>query len=197
MRNKEKEKYWLSKVKELCKDTNWKFKSYFIFKVIDKLYFSSNFFVNAKENSISVWVEYKTIGINNIFWDIIDEPKNKIMPLSFRGEAAFCVKGLSFFEQKVYVDKELRPENNINNLLPLIDKVVIEKANKIKTSDDFRTEMFSNEKANSVGKVTSFIEQGQYENAFLKIKEYKEQKISSGFGFGDRDFYDLANDYYE
>jgi hypothetical protein len=197
MKNKEKEKLWLTKVKEFSKVGNWKFKSYFIFKVIDNLYFSSNFFINAKENSISVWVEYKTVSIDNVFWDIIDEPANKNMPLSFRGEAAFCVRGLSFFEHKIYLKDELKPETEINELLSLIDNVVSEKAKEIKTSTDFRITMLSNEKANTVGVITSFIEQGQFENALLKISDYKKQKISSGFGFGDKDFYDLAKDYCE
>ena len=197
MKNIEKEKLWLNKVKELSKASNWKFKSYFIFKVIDNLFFSANFFINAKENSISVCVEYKTFNIDNVFWDVIGEPNNKKMPISFRSDAAFCVRGLNFYEHKIYIEENLKPEKSITELLTLIDKSVAEKADKIWTLNDFKIEMFSNEKSNSVGIVTSLIEQEQSEDALLKIEEYKRRKISSGFGFGDKDFYDLAKEYCE
>ena len=197
MKNKEKEKLWLTKVKEFSKIRNWKFKSYFIFKVIDNLYFASNFFIDPKGNSISVWIEYKTVNIDNVFWDIIGEQANKNMPLSFRGEAAFCVSGLSFYEHKILLAEELNPESEINELLLLIDRAVTTKANEVKTLTDFRNEMLQNEKRNTVGVITSFIEQGQFNNALMKIAEHKEQKLSSGFGFGDKDFYDLAKEYCE
>jgi hypothetical protein len=195
MKNKEKEKLWLTKAKEHSKVRNWKFKSYFIFKVIDNLYFVSNFFIDPKENSISVWVEYKTVNIDNVFWDIIGKQANKNMPLSFRGEAAFCVRGLSFYEHKILLADELNPESEINELLLLIDRAVTTKASEVKTLTDYRTEMLQNEKRNTVGVITFFIEQGQFDNALMKIAEYKEQKLSSGFGFGDKDFYDLATEY--
>jgi hypothetical protein len=186
---------WLTKVKEFSKVGNWKFKSYFIFKVIDNLYFVSNFFIDPKGNSISVWVEYKTVNIDNIFWDIIGEQANKNMPLSFRGEAAFCVRGLSFYEHKILIADELNPESEIKELLLLTDRAVATKASEVKTLNDFRIEMLHDEKRNTVGVITSFIEQGQPDIALLKIAEYQEHKLSSGFGFGDKDFYDLAKEY--
>ena len=197
MKYKEKEKLWLTNIKELSKKDGWKFKSHFTFKVIGDLYLSSNFYVSMKENAISGWLGYKTMNIDNVFWDIIDEQPNKKMPLSFRGEAAFCVRDINYFQYKIDVGNELNPNTEISNLLKSIDEQVLEKVNVIKTSEDFRIELLENEKTNSVGIVTSFIEQGQFENALSKIREYKNQDFSSGFGFGEKDFYDLAKEYCE
>jgi len=60
---------------------------------------------------------------------------------------------------------------------------------------DFQTELMENEKSNCVGIITSLIEHGQIENALQKIDEYKKNKINSGFGFGSKDFFDLAKEY--
>ena len=197
MKNKEKEKLWLKTVKELCKKDGWKFKGYFIFKQVDNLFFCSNFYANGKENKIIGWLGYKTMNIDNVFWNIIDEQRNKEMPLSFRGEAAFCVRDINYFDYNIGIKDELNPEPEINSLLDTIKSKVISKCDSIKTLDDFRIEMLKEEKYNTVGIITSFIEQGQFEKAMLKIKEYKMNKLSSGFGFGDKDFYDLAKDYCE
>lgn len=195
MKYKEKEKLWLTSIKELSKTDGWKFKGHFIFKVIGDLYFSSNFHVSMKENAISGWLGYKTMNIDNIFWDIIEEQPNKKMPLSFRGEAAFCVRSINYFQYKIDIKDESNPKSEIHNLLKSIDEKIIQKANNIKTLADFRAEMLENEKSNSVGIITSFIEQEQFDNALSKIKEYKNQDFSSGFRFGDKDFYDLAKEY--
>jgi len=197
MTNKEKEKFWLKKVKELSKYDNWEFKSYFIFKAVNVHFFSSHFYVNGKLNEISGWLDYKPINIDNVFWDIIDEEPNKKMPLSFRGEAAFCVRRINYFDYKIYIKDLLNPEPEITQLLKTINNKVAEKSGNIKTLDDFRTEMLKEEKYNTVGIITSFIEEGQFDKALSKIKEYKANQFSSGFGFGDKDFYDLAKEYCE
>ncbi len=75
MKYKEKEKLWLKSIKELCKTDGWKFKGYFIYKAVNDLFFSAYFYVSMKENAISGWIGYKSLNIDNIFWDIIDELK--------------------------------------------------------------------------------------------------------------------------
>jgi hypothetical protein len=197
MKYKEKEKLWLSNVKELSKTYGWKFKGGSVFKTIGDLYFRSGFDVSMIENAIDGYLCYKTMNIDNVFWDIIDEQPNKKMPLSFRGEAAFCVSGLYYFKYKIDIKDELNPKTEIDSLLKVIDEEVLGKVNTIKTLEDFRTEMMENEKSNSVGIVTSYIEQGNFKNALSKIEEYKDQGINSGFRFEGKDFYDLAKEYCE
>lgn len=197
MKYKEKEKLWLTKVKSLSKADGWKFKAFFIYKSIDDLFFSASFYVSRNENSISGYLGYKTYNIDNVFWDIIDEQPNKKMPLSFRGNAAFCVRVVNVMKYKIDNVDELTPDDKIIELLKEIDFKSTQKASVIKTLDDFHCELLSDEKANSVGIVTALIELGQIDNALVKIKEYKANDFNSGFRFGDKDFYDLAKEYCE
>ncbi len=195
MTNKEKERFWLKKIKETTKNDDWKFKSYFIFKTVNDFFFSAHFYGHGKLNEIAGWLDYKPINIDTVFWDIIHEQPNKKMPLSFRGEAAFCVRRITYFEFNIHINDPLNPESEIKQLFRTINTKVTEKAGDIKTLNDFRTEMLKEEEYNTVGIITSFIEEEQFEKALSKIKEYRTNQFSSGFGFGDKDFYDLASEY--
>ncbi len=195
MKYKEKQKLWLNNVKELSKVNEWKFKSYFIFKVVNDFFFSSTFYVSLKENSISGWLGYKPLNIDNVFWDIIDELPNKKMPLSFRAEAAFCVREINYYNYKIDINDELNPEIEIKEALNTIDKNVNDKTKRVKTLTDFQSEMLENEKLNSVGIITSLIEQRKFDDALGKINEYKKNNFNSGFNFENKDFYDLAKEY--
>ena len=117
------------------------------------------------------------------------------MPLSFRSEATFCVREINFYKFNIEIEDESKPEKEIIELLTIIDKNVNDKINSIKTSNDFRLEMLVDENTNSVGIITSLIEEHKFNEALQKIKEYRENEFNSGFCFGDDDFYDLAEKY--
>jgi hypothetical protein len=137
MKYKEKEKLWLKSVKDLSKSDGWKFKSYFIYKIVNDFFFSSTFYISLKENAISGYLGYKPLNIDNIFWDIINEHPNKKRPLSFRAEAAFCIREINYFEYKIDIPNELNPEFEISELLKAIDIQVFEKNKNIQTLTDF------------------------------------------------------------
>ena len=89
MTNKEKEKLLTQTIKKLSKVQKWKFKSYFIFKQIDNLFFEANFYINPKTDNIHGYLAYKPYSIDNTFWRMTEMPENSEMPLSFRADAAF------------------------------------------------------------------------------------------------------------
>lgn len=194
MKYKEKEKLWLSKIKQI-KNNDWKFKGWFIFRNLNDFFYSASFYVNLKENKISGYLGFKPMNIDNVFWDIIDEQPNKKMPLSFRGEAAFCVSEINFYKFNIEIADVLNPEKEISDLLIKINKEVSLKKNEIKNVNDFRQLMLRNEETNTVGIITSFIEENKFSEALTKITEYRKKEYSSGFRFGDDDFYDLAEKY--
>lgn len=198
MKNKEKEKFWYKVIKETGKKIDWRFKSYFIFKQKDNLFFSVTFFINPKINELNGWLGFKPFLIDNVFWEIIDEKKNKEMPLSFRGEAAFCVRELMIKNYKIIIADELKPENDIAELIKEIEKDAQEKKQSVSSLSDFINEMLQNEEQHTVGIITGLIEQGLFGKALSKISEYKSKNYSSGFGFdNNKDFYDLAREYCE
>jgi len=195
MKNSEKEKLWMKIVKEVSKTYGWKFRRFFVFKVVGKHFFCSYFFVRRGKNVISGFSGYKPMNIDNVFWDIIGEPLFKEMPLSHRVDTVFCVRDFSYFEYEIEIKDELNPKPEIEKLLKKIDKQVIKKSNITWNMTDFRNELLGNEKFNTTGIITSFIEQGHFEKALSKIEEYKLKKIPAGLGLGDNDFYDLAKEY--
>ena len=188
MKYKEKEKLWLKSIKELCKSDGWKFKGYFIYKVVGNLFFSAKFCVSLKENAISGWIAYKTLNIDNVYWDIIDEQPNKRMPLSFRGEAAFCVYGINFYEYNIYIADVFQPEVEISSLLNEINTNVEAKAKQIKSISDFRDELLEDEKRNYAGIITSLIEENRFEDALKAIERVKELEQDSELDFGENWF---------
>lgn len=196
MKYKEKEKLWLSTIKDHIKAAGWKFKGYFIYKAIDNFFFLATFYVSRNENAISGYLDYKPLNIDNVFWDIIDEMPNKTKPLSFRAEAAFCVRKLIFFKYEINVANEANPQAEIEALLKTIMTKVNEKLEKIKVSPDiFYEEMMENKKDNGIGIVTFLIEQGRLDEALTKIDEYKANEPKFDIRLGYKDFYDVAKEY--
>ena len=195
MKFKDKEKLWLSRVKEMCKADKWKYKSHFIFKSADNLFFSSTFYVSRLENEISGWLGYKTLNIDNVFWDIIDELPNKLTPLSFRGNAVFCVRQINFLTYKVGIEDLENPDIAIHQMLDSVNENVAKKLSTIRTLFDFQNDLLSDERNNCVGIVVGYIENKQVDLALMKIKEYRSKGYNSGFKFEGKDFYDLAIEY--
>jgi len=193
----EKEKLWTKIVRDVCKSNGWKFKSFFAYKIVGEHFFCSYFFVRRGKNVISGFSGYKPMNIDNVFWDIINEPLCKERPLSHRGDAVFCVREYCYFEYEYEIKDELNPKSEIEELLKIIDIQVIKKSNITWNMAVFRNELLENEKFNTTGIITSFIAQGHFEKALSKIEEYRLKKIPAGLGFGDKDFYDVAKEYCE
>lgn len=189
---KEKEKLWLNRVKDICTIDGWQFKNFFIYKQIDELYFTATFYASRNDNILSGWLEYKTYNIDNVFWDIVNIPANKKKPLSFRSEAAFSISAINIWEYEKNISNEKDPGKEIIALFKEICKKADTKVKKTRTAKAFHKDLEKDEELNSAGIITSLIEQKKYNTALVKIKEYKKQDISSGFGFGNKDFYDLA-----
>ncbi len=194
MRYKEKEKLLLSKVKEL-RDKDWKFKGWFIYKNLNNFFFSCTFYVSLKENRISGYLDFKPMGIDNVFWDIIDEQPNKRMPLSFREEAAFCVHAINIYRYDIEIEDVANPDNEIVELLKIINEKVKEKSKIVNSSDEFRVEMMKDEETNAFGIITSLIEEQKFKDALEKIQEYRSKNYYPGFGSPQGDFYDVAEKY--
>lgn len=116
MKYKEKEKLWLSKIKE-NKSKDWKFKGWFIFKNLNEFFFSSSFYVSLKENKISGYLGYKPMNIDNIFWDIIDE---QISSIPFARKTLLSTKPFFPLIRLISIIKFLRifPRFSVSVILP-------------------------------------------------------------------------------
>ncbi len=195
MTNKEKEKLYYNVIKQESKNFSWKFKSYFTFKVVDNLYFVANFYVVPKTNNIYGWLAFKPYCLDDLFWEITDSIENSKLPLSFRGEAAFQVTADSIYEFDITIINEEIPNAEINQLLTNIENEIEKHKKEYPTVETFLEKQLANENIHSVRILTSLINLEKYEEAESKIKEYRKNDISSGYGFGKKDYYDLAEEF--
>ena len=195
MKYRDKEKVVNQILKTKAKEIGWKFKGYFIHKVINNQFCIANFYLSRKEDLVNGWSSIKPYEIDNLFWEIIDEIPNKKMPQSFRGEAAFCVRATKLSEFSKEIDIANTPNKQLSNLLIDETDKLSDMAQQTKSIDDYLNISLADEKMNSVGIVTGLILSGKYDMANNKISEYRTKKIMSGFQFGDDDYYDLAEKY--
>ena len=199
MTEKEIEKVQLRAAKDLSKLLGWKFKRNFIYKVVDDFYYTAYFYKHRRENKLSGWLAFKPLKIDVVFWDIINEVGNKSMPLSFRAEAAFCINPLHILDFKIEVNNAENPSSEISGLLNEINQAVEKNSLKIKSREDYLNELFQQEEKSTSAIVTSLIGDGNYQQALLKIEDYKANIFHSGFGVltkeGIEDFYDVAKAY--
>ena len=195
MTNKEKEKLFTQTIKQLSKKSNWKFKSYFTFKLIDDFFFESTFYSNPKQNRIWGWVAFKPYSLDDKYWEITEMPENKKMPLSFRADAAFKVSSHPIYRFDVLLENGDNPENEIADLIENIDSEVINIRRKISTIEQFLDLLLKADNNPSVEILVCMIDQNEFEKAIEKIRFYRENQIKSGFRFGDKDFYDLAEEF--
>ena len=195
MTNKEKEKFYYNSIKQESKKYSWKFKTHFTYKVIQDLYFTSYFYVVPKENKIYGWLAFKPFSLDDLFWEITDSKENSKLPISFRGEAAFKIASDSIYEFNVTINNEDKPETEINILLSEIENKIAETEEKYPTIEKFLEKQYENEKTHSLGILTILIKLEKYEEAKNKITEFRNRKINSGYSVGNKDYYDLFEEY--
>lgn len=195
MKYRDKERIVNRIVKSKAKEIGWRFKGYFIHKVINSQFCIVNFYLSRKEDLIHGWSSIKPYEIDNLFWEIIDEIPNKKMPQSFRAEAAFCVRATKISEFNKVIKFDLEPIEQLSKLVIQESKILSQVALKTDKIDDYLNLALTDEKMNSVGIVTGLILNGKYDDAINKMTEYRNNQILSGFKFGKYDYYDLAEEY--
>jgi hypothetical protein len=191
MTNREKEKLFTQTIKNLSKVQKWKFKSYFIFKQLDNLFFESNFYINPKTNNIYGYLAYKPYSVDDTFWEFSDMPENSKMPLSFRADAAFRVSSFDIYKYDITIENTKKPEKEIQSLLKIIDGKVKSIIKENITVEDFLNTL-EKDNNNPVGIITCLMELEQYEKVLSKIEIYKKNDIHSGYSFGSTDFFDFV-----
>ena len=195
MTNKEKEKFLYNSIKSVSKKYSWKFKTHFTYKVIENLYFASYFYVTPKENKIHGWLAFKPFCLDDLFWEITESEENSKLPLSFRGEAAFKISADSIYDFNIEVTNIEKPEIEIENLFSEIENKIKLCITKFPTVKDFLEKQYQNQNIQCLTVLTILIKQEKYEEAKNKIKEFKNNKINSGYMVGNKDYYDLFEEY--
>lgn len=197
--NKQKEKEWHNIIKQETKSNGWKFKEWFAYKEIKGFFYEITFYTSTFDNFIYGSLGFKPLIIDNTFWEIVDLDSNKEMPLSFRGNGAFVVSSKSVYDYKLKVLSESL-KDDINNLLDTINKKVDELSATIMNLDNFEHYVKQNPSKKSewfdsdLLIVTSIV-QKNYNKALTLLDYAKRTRGMCSWGFGDKDFYDLAIEY--
>jgi len=197
--NKQKEKDWDKLIKGIAKTKGWKFKGWFAYKAVKDIFYEANFYTSGIDNSISGSLEFKPLIIDNVFWEIVNLEDNKKNPLSFRGNGAFVIssKDVFDFNQNVIAD-------NLNNDISILfDKINIE-VDKIQSviTDLDKFEKYINQHPSKRSEwfdsdllIMTSIVQKNYDKAISLVEYAKKERGMCSWGFGDKDFYDLAIEY--
>ena len=201
MNSREKEKYWKGLIKQIFKTKNWGYKSFFAFKIVNGFFYDVMFFIHKNSNSIDVRLEFKPYSLDNLFWEIIDEPNNKKQPLSFRRSAAFCVDPTLLLKYTINIKDVINPHSELMDLLKSIEQKVEESIRRYLDTNDFLNLILVQDNKNSSAVLTSLIELKKYKEVISKVTEYKSSKVNPRFTFsfesGVKDYHDLAKEYCE
>lgn len=197
--NKQKEKDWNNLIKQEAKNFGWKFKSFFTYKSAKDFFYDVTFYTSGFDNSISGSLSFKPLIIDEKFWEIVDLIDNKKMPLSLRGNGAFVVSSKDVFDYKLKVVPESL-KVDIDNLFDRINLKVDELQSTIINLEAFISFIEQNPSKRSEWfdvdmLIVAFIVQQKYDKALSLLDYAKTNRGMCSWGFGDKDFYDLAIEY--
>jgi hypothetical protein len=197
--NKQKEKDWNKIIKQEAIAKGWKFKGWFAYKPVNGFFYAASFYTSAFDNSISGSLEFKPLVIDDTFWEIVGLTDNRAKPLSFRGNGAFVVNSKDVYDYKLKVVPETL-KADICELLDTIGSKVYEISTTIREINSFiefveknpskRSEWFDSDLL-----IVSSINQKDYNKALSLLDYAKKTRGMCSWGFGEKDFYDLAIEY--
>jgi len=195
---KQKEKDLNTSIKNEAKNFGWKFKSFFTYKSINDFFYDATFYTFGGD-AISGTLSFKPLIIDEKFWEIVNLLDNKKMPLSLRGNGAFVINSKDVFDYNLKVV----PENlivDIDNLFDRLNLKVDELQSTIINLDTFISFVEQNPSKRSEWfdvdmLIVAFIVQQKYDRALSLLDYAKSNRGMCSWGFGDKDFYDLAIEY--
>jgi len=199
--NKQKEREWDNIIRQEAKVKGWHFRGWFAYKKLNDFFYKANFYTSAFNNSLYGSLQFKPLIIDDTFWQIVDLNGNKKMPLSFRGNGAFVVGSKDIYDYKLNIEPETL-KVNISNLLDTINEKVALISSNITNLDTFIQYIEEHPNARDGSQwfdsdlliVTSIVQQN-YEKALSLLYYAKKTRGMCSWGFGDKDFYDLAVEY--
>ena len=197
--NKQKETEWHNIIKQETKIKGWRFTGWFAYNALRGFFYKVTFYTSGSDNSVYGSLEFKPLVIDNTFWESVDLNENKKMPLSFRGNGAFVISSKDVYDYKLVVVPETL-KADINSVLDTINSKVEELSRTVADLNDFvqfvekhpskRSEWFDSDLL-----IVSSIVQKNYDKALSLLDYAKKTRGMCSWGFGDKDFYDLAIEY--
>jgi len=197
MTKKEKEKIIFTEIKSISKTNNWRFKSYFVYKIKNDFLYSIFLFPDVKRMKLWGWICFKPNGVDDIFWEVIGEKRNIEFPLSYRIDCATNIYPITLKEFEIEINFE-DTNKQIEDLFENLENVVKDTANKYQTINDYITLLISQPKLDTTNLLTCLLMLGNFKAVLNKIEKLKSEDISPGFSYilDDKvNYYTLVEDY--
>lgn len=182
MTKKEKEKIVYSAIKSVAKTSSWKFKSYFAYKTENNFLYSIFLIADVKKMKLLGWISFKPNGIDDIFWEVINEKRNIEFPLSYRIECAVKIDSLTIDKFEIDISFE-KIDEQIKELFVEFDRVVNKTINKYQTINEYITLLVSKPRLDTTSLLTCLILLGDLSLVINKIADLKSENISPGFSY--------------
>jgi hypothetical protein len=170
-----------------------------IYKLSDNFFVEVLLFASAKQDLISTIISFKPYDIDDLFWDIVGLQENKKLPLSFRARGAFVLEGSEIFrfDSEILLDK---PSESIKEILEITNKKVNKVLEKVKDIDSFISYVLQNKKPEEDwGEIdlliVIYIRENNFKEALRLLFDAKKRRGMCRYGFGEKNFYDLAIEY--
>lgn len=197
--NKQKEKGWDGLIKQIAKANDWKFNGWFAYKEMNDFFYQANFYTSGIDNSLIGSLQFKPLIIDEVFWEIVGLEDNKKMPLSFRGNGSFVIRSKSIFNfsQKV-ISESLSTDinklfNRINNQIETLQCTVTDLESFVKYLEQNQDSEDGWLDSDLI--IMASIIQKKYDKALSLMDYAKKEGRICGFGFENKDFYDLAREF--
>lgn len=186
----------LAEVKALARAAGWKYKGGGIFRAEGELFLEAIASVSRVEDAVRLTAGVKPLAADDAFWDIIGAPGNKGRPLSFRADAAFCVRPYRFHAERVALPDPADPRKGLEPGFASVLAASEAMSRALRDAAGFAARLLDDprlRRENMVALVCTLVALGRLGEAADLLREAKAERIHSGFGFeGGKDFFDLA-----
>jgi hypothetical protein len=179
--------------KRVARACGWKYAGGCVFRERRGWFIELRYAVHLHEAMTSVRLHSKPMGLDPVFWDLVDLPENAALPLSFRANGAWTCRTPEI-EELAFDDAGLDAGAIAGRVLRWGDERVSALADEW-TLDAFIDRMSSrlaNTRPWLAALTSGLILAGRTQDARLECLAAQAGGIGGGFSVGDRDFPEMA-----
>ena len=197
--DKEYKKRIMKSIKKIAKKMGFHTIADYIYKKDDNLIIYALYWIDGN-NKISFRWCFKTIEIDNLFWDIFCMPENKEKSFSIRINGAFCCPPYIFWEERAY---DIVNTENIERMEEEIAVILGKNAEQvtkylseiINNYSNFYEYMVARDDSDDLIKMLSYILLGEYKYVYKLAKQNIKNGESGGFENKGKDIYEYIKKY--
>ncbi|MEZ5489186.1 MAG: hypothetical protein R3F50_02585 [Gammaproteobacteria bacterium] len=208
MKQSESDKLLHRLLREQSARRGWRFSRGFIYKKEGDLYFTIIVGGQLKAKTLHWSMTFKHYDFDDIFWEIVQLPENKVTPLSFRACGAWVAPSMDVQRGTITLDQwdEATLSEEVSTIFELLDPISVELANtatsykaNLQLLESFYSQLIK-QYPNAirdlwVEKLLTCLLESEFDEAKKIAVNRSEAGDSGGFNYAGRSFYQLAIEY--